>query len=250
MHCEKKTFACIFILLVQVILYKEHCVAQKFIKLKDISKLVLEERAGGLGNNYKRFEVVKEGRSWKCYQTISISYTEIDTSTKRKIKNIPANVLTRLLAIVESSDSILHIKQFEINQKELVSNIDSLKVFDKRVKFSAKQKSEFADSLNSKFVIQPAFQKVMKPVYLDDRTYYGIKIITGLKDTSTVYAYSFADLYYLPWIINNRKIYNPKITLIYEFIKDNKTFPVREKHYLYTRIVQNIYWKYFQRKFN
>ncbi len=242
-----------FVCLMFAIVDMRNCYAQKVPRLKDINRINIVEKGSFTSGIYRQYEVIRSGSQWKSYQTASYEKGNLDTTSRKFVRNIKRKMLKELITTLNERDTSINIDFFDINKKELALYVDSLDDYpsvSKKIILSPNQKREFIDTLGSKSIIQQAFQKVMKPIYLDDRTYYGIKIITGLKDTSTVYAYSFADLYYLPWIINNRKIYNPNITLTYEYIKDNKTFPGREKQYLYKRIVQNIYWKYFQRKFN
>ncbi|GAA4336100.1 hypothetical protein GCM10023149_44600 [Mucilaginibacter gynuensis] len=229
----------------------KNCLAQPEIKLNDITKFSLNTEGGGLSGSVRKLEVVKQNNIWKCYQTKLVDWKHND-STRTFIKNIPEDKLNLLLKIIAVEDTSLHISSFNINTAELIKAIDSLKSGPKNeaITMHPAQRAEFIKALQNDSIVKTAFEKEIKPLFLDDRTYYSITITTNNNTEFTIHVLSFAEPYYLPWYINNKKNYNPNITILYEFISGNDESIAWERERLNLRICTQIYRNQFLTPFN
>ncbi|MFI5160427.1 MAG: hypothetical protein ACHQHN_04080 [Sphingobacteriales bacterium] len=225
-----------------------HAHSQQAIKLVDISKIVLNTRGGGLSDEQNVIEVVPVDTGWKCYQTRLIGHDikarRINDTIRRFKRDISSQTLERLLDIISKKDTNIRKELFKINKSELITFIDSLKT-----ELKPAQRAEFIDSLGSETVVNPTLNTVLHPRRMDDRTYFGITIITKQNTRFTIHAESFADLYDLPWHINNAKSYDPNITAIFESISGFDNYLEHERKYLYKRMVREVYYKYFMTRF-
>lgn len=216
--------------------------AQQTYTADNVAKVELLKKAGGLSNELLTVEVVRENNVWNSYQTKSVK-GHYESSSKIFIKEVPVEQLNHLLAIVAKQDSVKNIAQFGINTSELIQYIDSLDVT-----ISSVSRKRFIEALRNESVVKQAFHSVTKPIILDDRTHYGIHLMMKDGISITVEAYSFADLYYLPWYIGKTKRYDPAISIIFESIVGNDMFPKSQKDSLNRRLVQHVYWKHVHKK--
>ena len=216
--------------------------AQQAYALEDISKVELITRAGGVTEDVRHAEVVRDGDGWNSYQ-INLIKGGTRSSSREFIKTVPEEQLIHLLALVAKGESAKNIEQFGIKSSELIQYIDSLDV-----DVPSASRKVFVELLQNGSVVKQAFNHVTKPIILDDRTYYGISFLMKDGTTFKMEAYSFADPYYLPWQIGKAKSYDPAISFIFESLSGNDAFATTEKHYLIRRLVQDIYWKHLHKK--
>lgn len=218
--------------------------AQQQLKLSDVARFELVIRDGGLSSNLREVHVKKENDVWKSYQTKLIISHSIDTLSRKVIRFIPSKTLNDFLELIAKPDTAKNLELFDINLTELTTYIDSI-----GINLTSAQRTEFIKAINTKAILQQALNKSITPFLMDDRTYYGITIVTKAHKRFTIHAYSFADLYYLPWIIKDKKSFNPRISTIFEFISGNEKFEVHEKQRLYRAIVKNISRTHFATRF-
>lgn len=245
-----------FLFIVTSILRGEVCAAQKN-ELKDIKKIQLITRGGGLSNYYKGIEVIKEGNGWNSYQIKLIGgYNRLtkrlyNDSSRTFIRNIPENMLNELLRLISKPDTVITLALFNLDQKQLVKYIDTNIITLKPMIFKPVQKAAIIRALQSKDTLGKMLKRAVIPAFvMDDKNYYAIILTDKTNKSDTTYAYSFADPYYLPWIIKKAKSYNPQISLIYNFIIGNDNFAQQEKNQLYEHIDWWLYQTYFELKFN
>lgn len=230
-------------ILLSVLLFTtiKQTLAQPKVKLKDVAKFELITKGGGLSDTYRSIIVEPDTGGWRCYLTKFIGYDakskiKINSSKKVFIKMVPAGVLNQLLNIVSKPDTGINMKLFKIDRAKLTSSIDSL-----HINLKSTQKVEFVNAVKSKAIVKEALVRALHPMPMDDKTYYGITIITKSNDSIIVKAYSFASLYYLPWQINGVNSYNPNISLIFNFISANEQYAGQQNKWLHRNIDQNIY---------
>ena len=231
-----------FLLLLIIIFTSKYCLSQKLIKLNEVAKFELMTHGGGLTGDYRKIDVILENGGWKSYQTgIEKSTLKelIKNTSKIFIKDVPFSMLNQLLKIIDIQDSRINIDLFKINTTELVNITDSV-----NGGLQPSQKNRFVKAVQSKDVLQKALENVFVPFIMDDRTYYGITITTKKNVSFTIKAYSFADLYNLPWNINNIKSYDPNISIIFEFISGNDWYYSHEKEQMYLRLGKFILKEY------
>lgn len=223
-----------------------NCFSQQITKLSDINKITLVTREGGLSNEKRILEIVSTSSGWKCYQTRNTGFDlkekkMVDDSTRIFQRGVAAQTLQRLLDIIAKKDTGIHPDLFNVDRSELPKYIDSLKI-----DLTPAQRIAFVDSLRSENVVNAALEVALKPFPMDDRTYYGITFETKQNTKHTIYALSFADLYNIPWHIDNIKSFDPNIAIIFESIFGFDKFAEAEKKELYRRMVQKVYVKYFR----
>ncbi len=216
--------------------------AQQTFALKDIAKIEMTNIGGGMSEWASSVEVVREGGSWKSYQT-NLIRKQVRTTSREFLKTVPEEQLNRLLALVAKGESVKNIEQFDISSAELISYIDSLDVA-----LQPATKNVFVGLLQNEAVVKKSFDNVTEPFIMDDRTYYGINFLLKDGTTFTIEARSFGDLYYLPWQIGKAKSYDPAISIIFESLMGNDAFASTEKQRLNKRLVQDVYWKHLYKK--
>lgn len=202
-----------FVLLLILVFTTKDCLSQKAIKLNDVSKFEFVTRSGGLSSDYRKIDVIPENGSWKSYQTVIKKSTLqglTDNTSEVFIKDVPSKVLNQLLEIIAKQDTGINIDPFKINATELVNVTLGI-----NGEVTQNEKDKFIKFVQSKDVLQKALEHVLTPFLMDDRTYYGITVTTKKNESFTIKAYSFADLYNLPWYINKIKSYDPNISLIF-----------------------------------
>jgi hypothetical protein len=236
-----------------IILLRLPVFGQQVIKLDDISKLILTTRGGGPIDEKKILEVVPINKGWECYQTRLRKHDSkgrrIDDSARTFVRNVPPETLQRLLDIIAKRDTGIDRKLFKIDKSALVTFIDSIKIDSIKPDLKPAQRAEFIDSLRSEAIINTTLNDVLHPPLMDDKTYFGITIITKQNTQITIYAESFASLYEFPWHIDNIESFDPNISAIFFSISGIDNYPEFERGQLYDRMVRAIYYKYFRTRF-
>ncbi len=233
---------CSLLLLLILVFTSKDCLSQVVIKLDDVAKFELVTRSGGLSSNYRKIDIILESDGWKAYQTgIKRSTLQglIDNTSKVFIKDVPSKLLNQWLRIITKQDTGIHIDLFKINATELVNVVKGI-----NGGVTQNEKDKFMKLVQSKGELQNALKQALTPFIMDDRTYYGITITTKKNKSFTIKAYSFADLYNLPWKINTVKSYDPNISLIFEFISGNDNYPIQEKRRLYLSMGKFLFKEY------
>lgn len=256
----KNTVCCLATIFIS--LFINDCCAQSKIKLDQVIKFELYTHDGGLSSDERKLEVTLEHGKWKCHQTKLVSWKG-KSDSRTFVKEIPAHVLKQLLVIINQQDTGKKVKLFNININDLSNRIDSIKSLQQliaqltpgsppyiKTKFKPEQLKEFIEAIKNKDIIAEALEKALTPISIADETSYTITVITKGNYSFTIKAFSLGFSYNLPWYIGKIKSYDPNTSLIFEYISGNDKYPEREKRYLYDNINRNIYWKYFQTRFN
>lgn len=256
---RKRLFSCFTMLLALVV---SNCFAQQKLRLRDLNKIEFYQHGGGLSSDEKKIEVIFEDGNWNAYQTKMVQWRNESNNEKIFIKTVSAKLLNKLLYIVNDSDTSKNIKLFNIKTDDLINTIDSSLNWERKywdVKnngtyvetiLKKEQKAAVLKAINNKEILKKSFEKALTPMLMADKTYYSISFISNSKEQLKVEAYSFADVYNLPWYVNKRKKYNPNISLIFEFILGNKIFPSQQRGWLLDKINVDIYNTYFKTPFN
>lgn len=243
----QKTFFLFVIAIVFFSAKENNVFAQNELKINDIKKVELFTREGGLGNTYRKLEVVKEGQGWKCYQTERrTNFDDLTNKGRILVKTIPVNLLNDLLKYLQAPDTEKNADLFDIDIEELKNRFE----IDNNVALKPAQKEMIFKSFQNKNILNKAVEKVLTPFLMDHRSYYSITATTKSEKTILAEAHSFASSYYLPWEINKQKSYNPKIALAFGFISNDEVFPSSQKYWFYKRVNNEIYQQNFRTKFN
>jgi hypothetical protein len=227
------------------------------IKLKDLAKIELTTLGGGLSRYNRSIEVINNGHSWNSYQTKllegynRLTKQSFDDTSRTFIKKIPQSTLTELLSLISRPDTAIKLALFNIKINELIKYVDTNYVYHKLRNLKLQQRAEFIKALQAKDSLQKMLKQAVIPAFLmSDKTYYSIILVDKANKSDTIYASSFAEPYNLPWIIKKEKSYNPKISVIYDFIGGNDKFEQDQKNGLYKNIDWWFYRTYFETKFN
>lgn len=221
-------------------------IAQKALKLNDITKFELIMSGHGVDSNFKKLEGIPENNGWNSYQTRGKYYNKnklIDDSSRTFVKHIPDTILNRLLEDITTRDTGININ---LNTDKLISMIDGL-----GHEFKPVQKDEFIKLLQSTDVAKKALdEELYHSAIRHDSTLFSIKIFTKNNGELILQAFNRNNLYNLPWHSNNITIYNPDISIIYYYILGNNESPISEKYRLYYYIDGRIFGQYFETRFN
>lgn len=148
------------------------------------------------------------------------------------IRNISQDTLQLLLNRFALADSTFDIKKFNLDNRTIINDFDSLR----GVKITMEQKAELAKAVQSKDLLNKAVKQLLHPLPADDKDYYGIKITTKENITYHVFARSFAYPYSLPWTVGFTQSYDPEISIIFNQITGHPAFAKVE----HNRFQQNI----------
>lgn len=218
-------------------------IGRQDISLKQVVKLNLSERPGGLSSSdmVKKFVVVNEKGVWKSYQFK-------DSLTKTFIKIIPKEELVHLLKIINAKDTIIKMDQFNMQHQEMVVAFDSLikRSPYKDEGLTSVQKAMFFEACLDKKQIETALRSILIPSKMDDKTQYKITITTKSGKEKVISAYSFVNIYNLPWNIDDKQVYNPNISRIFASLTGDEHFDKQFKGFLYKRLIIRIFWSKFR----
>lgn len=219
-------------------------IGKENIALAEVSKLNLSERPGGVFSVLRRFEVINENGVWKSYQLK-------DSVTRIFIKVIPAEKLLDLLTIINAKDTSIRVEQFNMQYQEMVSAFDTMSYmsFFSAAELRPYQKTFFKEALRDEKRIEQALRSVLLPTLMDDRSEYTIAITTKAGEAKVITAYSFVNIYNLPWEIDGVKVYDPNISRLFALLTDDDRFESRYKGFLYRRLLLQIYWSEFRTSF-
>ncbi len=244
----RKTIRTILILFTALFFLLTPCLGQN-IKLKDVVRFEFTTKDGGMSNGYRIIEVIPDSNNtWKSYQTHFVGNNlkgPVNDVRKIFIKDVSGKILDELLKIIAKQDTGINMDLFKISKDELIAKIDTTALC-----LQPKQKKEFITALGSKTILQKELYKVLHPMPMDDKTALSIAIITKTNVNFKITAETFANLYDLPWHINKIDSYNPDISSIFAFVSGNNKFPVQQRLWLDLDLDKNIYWDYFQTRFN
>lgn len=225
------------------------CVAQK-IELKDVAKIefVLKKEVF-FHDTYGTVEVIYEDNTWKSYQTVlntrydKTMHPAVD-SARRFIKNLPAGTLAQLLTIMSRSDSVIRLNVFNITTADLVRYIDTV-----APKLKQGQREKFVKTAQKKSTVQKSIRKTFMPMMVDNRYAYNIIVIDKTGKTYVANGLAFQNIYHMPWVINNVKVYNPRIGEIFEQVIGNDQFAATEKEKMYNHIITMMHFWDFEARF-
>jgi len=228
-------FTCLFSLTALNVTARQH------ISLKQVVKLNLLEGGGDMSNSVKEFEVVNEKGVWKSYQFK-------DSLTKTFIKDISQEELVHLLKIINIKDAIIKMDQFNIEHQEMVVAFDSLIKTSpyKEEGLTSAQKTAFTEAFLDKKQVEAALKKILVPSNMDHKTVYKIIITTKSGKAKIIAAYSFANIYNLPWNIDDQQVYNPNISRIFATLTGDEGFDKQYKTFLYEGLMRRIFWSKFR----
>jgi len=206
-------------------------------RLSDIKKIELVSQFGGpMSGDYKQVELIKENNAWSDYRLRDFwvydpkTYAHTIDSTRRFLKTIPDEVLSRLLTILAERDTAIHIDSFKINNDDLSLYIDSLNFMKQNdYPLTTAQRTQFVKLLHTDSIVKKVVYKLLHHKKWDDESGYSILITTFKNQFIWVNAHDFGYPYYLPWYYSNLKLYNPEITLIFEEILDDPNFAQMQK---------------------
>ncbi|MBY0542778.1 MAG: hypothetical protein K2P75_05210 [Sphingobacteriaceae bacterium] len=216
--------------------------AQSQLKLDDVTKFELLTRAGGLGNDFRKLEVIKKGNVWNCYQIeATTGYSITPYKGRIFVKTITEDILINLLKYVQNPDSEKNPDLFDIDVNELRNRFE----VENSIALDSNQKEKLSKLFQDKSILKNAVEKVLTPMRMDDKTYYAINIIAKNDKIILAEASSFASSYYLPWVINEKKSYNPRISLAFEFISNDDVYPIQQKYWFNRNINKEIYRQNF-----
>ncbi len=222
--------------------------AQQSLKLGDISKIVFAVQPGGITNDFSSFEIIPEGRVWKCYQTKLIKQTLkeiVNDTTKRLLSNIPLTIVSDLVELVNKPDTAININLFTVDKTEMIKYLDSMQ----HRPLSPQEKSRVIEGLQSSNLINKAFYRLYHPLFRmgDDRTANFIIITTRKNTQIKILSTNFGFLDYEPWYINGVASYNPNISRIFEFITGDKDYTQKSKKRFFINMDSAISYELFKK---
>jgi len=221
-------------------------IARQNVSLKQVVRLDLSESGGGLSysDGKKKFQLVREKGAWKSYQIK-------DSLTRMFIKNVSQKLIVDLLKIINTKDTSIKIELFNIQQQEMTVAFDNLIRTDflKDAGITPRQKIVFLEALEDKNRMELMLRRQLIPLFIDDKTSYKITITTKSGKAMVISALSFANIYNLPWNIDEKQLYNPDISRIYASLIGNDLFEKQNKDALYHRLMLHIFWSEFQTPF-
>jgi len=221
------------------------------IELKDVLKIRLVERWGGMSIAEKNFEIVNTRGVWKNYRTKLVK--DWDPSTKGTFKDssrvfvsdISTDLLKKMLSAINIPDTTVVDAHYNLSIDSLIKYTDTV-----HPNLTSKQKADFVEAVRNKDNIHQALVS-LSPAFIDDyKGYYAISITTRNKETFNIRAQKWAYPCYLPWQYNNSKNYNPIIQNILFDIIGGKDEIDKHQQYLSLNIDKYIYRKFLETRFN
>jgi hypothetical protein len=230
--------------------------AQQKIRLPDVKEIMLVVQTGGFSTDYfRRLDIKYENGQWNCYQ--KQRYSAYDLKTKRQIndtvvkliKAVPERTLKKLVRLINQNDPTIHLRLFKIRKSELIKDIDSMdfKIGPNMFKLDSTKHERLEKLVRLKAVVDTATLEALHPRRMDDEDHYTLRFIRTA-DTIMVQAFSFAYPYYLPWHIGKRLSYDPRITIMFEDLRDNKNFSKNQSASFHKEIDRTIYIDYFSKR--
>lgn len=212
----------------------ETCSAQiastKDLKLKAIKRVELVEIPGDMSGRRFEYRIERDSlNTWvsRRIDTISKRWAIYEVSKEPFIREIPASYLESLLRSFAKPILKNNISEFKISKDTLISYLDSISI-----PISKDRKLAIVKDINNEFHLQQAFERSLIEFYRDHQTLYQIKLIMLRGDTIVAKARSFG-YHYVPWNIDGVKIYDPKITMFYNYLCGKERFEPRRRHYFY-----------------
>lgn len=214
--------------------------------LKQTRKLELTAHPGGIasGDATSKFEIKLENGQW-------ISNRVNEPIVKRLNNQISPQVISDLVKIIKEKDTSIHLELFNINEEDLSIAFDKLTSNSemKYAEISASQKATLLNMLTNKRLQEQILRKVLQPWPMDDKAHYTIKIYTNDGKEQLIEAYSFGNIYNLPWVIDGKEIFNPEISKIFAALAAEKRFDEGFNSYLHSRIVSEVFYTKFRTRF-
>jgi hypothetical protein len=214
------------------------------IKLNDVAKIKVTTIGGsGFRDNW-HIEVVNENGNWKSYQIRHEQAFNTDSS-KRLIRNIPDNIISDLVDIINHPETRPVVSHYGFDETELLKYVDTISPALKSY-----QKAQFTKALQSQSVLQDALLEINTPEEIDHSVYCAITVVTKANVSFEISTYAFGYLDYAVWQHEKIKYFNPGIHKIFHFarLKDKETAGAKKR--LYKAIAQAVYRKHLETKFN
>ncbi|NNU34796.1 hypothetical protein HK413_13370 [Mucilaginibacter sp. S1162] len=112
-----------------------------------------------------------------------------------------------------------------------------------------RQRIELNKALQSRSIIKKVVKKSVIPTNLFYDYQYFFIITNKVHQTYRINGLASQNIYHMPWVINNVKIYNPKIAEVFEWIMGDELFAVTEKTRMYNSIILDVFFEKFAAKF-
>jgi hypothetical protein len=223
--------------------------AQK-IGLKDVVKIECVVNRGAMRRSIGNVEVVFENNAWNSYQTYYYPVFGKDRrpfpdSTRKFLKVIPNDKLIQLLTYISQPDSVIKYDTFGINSKDMIKLSDDSIVTE----VTPKQRVELNKALRSRSLIEKIIKKSAVPTNLFYNYQYYFTVTTKTNKTYRINGLAFQNVYHMPWVVNNVKVYNPEIAEVFEWIMGDELFAVTEKTRMYNHIILDVFFEKFGAKF-
>lgn len=227
-------------------------VAQQSVKLKNVAKIEFFMEYA-MSRYMSHVEVVPEGSEWVSYRLKLVAYNPkgprpSDTSGHIFIKKIPAVLLDSLVTIISRRDTSKNMAKFNISKNVLMDSIKSNNSSRVPLKLTIVQKDSLLQLVQSDSLIYKAFTAALNQGLMDDRNYYKITITTVSGITMIAEAQTFGNTYYLPWKVEDSKIYDPDISRVFSFASDDNRFERQEQGSLNYRLIQYLYFTEVRKK--
>ncbi len=212
----------------------ETCSAQiastKYLNLNAIKRVELVEIPGDMSGRRFEYRIERDSlNAWvsKRIDTISKRWAIYEVSKEPFIREIPASYLNSLLNCFTNPILTNNIAEFKISKDTLISYLDSMSI-----PISTDRRLAFVKDIQNEFHLQQAFENSLIEKFRDHQTLYQIKLIMLRGDTIVAKARSFG-YHYVPWNIDGVKVYDPRITMFYNYLCVNERSETRRRQYFY-----------------
>ena len=228
-------------LIILLLLLQSTLIAQinkaKNISLNAVKLIEIEEHLNDLSGEILVFKVERDkANNWISTKTRSSqSWVDKDKISKEKfIRKVPISHLKELLNCFTDPVLTKDIKLFNISQDTLISHLDSM-----LTPLTTERKSGIVEDLKKPHHLQKAFEKLLVPRQADHKTLRQIKLITLRGDTITAESLSFADAY-IPWKIEGMRVYDPKLSRLYNYLCGNERYERSRRHFFYIFLIYEL----------
>ncbi|TCC98958.1 hypothetical protein [Pedobacter psychroterrae] len=202
----------------------------KHLDLGAIKRIELLEVSGDMSGEIFEYRIERnKGDNWVSKRTVTYAKgaTKYETSKDPFIRKIPASYLSSLLNSFTNPILTNNIAEFKISKDTLISYLDSMPI-----PISTDRKLAIVKDINNEFHLRQAFENSLIPKFRDHQTLYQIKLIMLRGDTIVAKARSFG-YHYVPWNIDGVRVYDPKITMFYNYLCGNERYEPSRRHYFY-----------------
>ena len=212
----------------------EPCSAQiartKDLDLNAVKRIELLEVSGDLGGGHVEYTIERNKVNYWVSKRVATDDKVAATDEILKepfVREIPASYLNSLLNCFANPILTNNIAEFKINRDTLISYLDSISI-----PISTDRKLAIVKDIDNEFHLQQAFENSLIPKFRDHQTLYQIKLIMLRGDTIVAKAHSFG-YHYVPWDIDGVRVYDPKITIFYNYLCGKEQFEPSRRHHFY-----------------